>query len=172
MKRIKFLAFILVLSSFILYGEAKGVVLKSYNGNFQITLPNGWTATSSRNELNDVSDLEALNEKQGIYLMALIEAKEDFDLDLQGFNALIVDLNGEAYNTSLGKSIKTKVGSYDAYLNEFTTTLNGIKIHFWVYSIETPNYYTQLFIWGTQSDAKKISQDVQGIVDTYKELRK
>ena len=149
--------------------QSEPVVAKSDDGVFQVELPSGWK-TTAKHELNDEDNLGATKSSNDSYFMALMEKKSDFSLDLAGYKDIVVTSNAEAYKVNLDSSTPIKIGAYNGYVNEFTTTFESINCHMWIYVIETVNYYGQLFLWTKESEAAENKDEFLKIVNSFKEV--
>ena len=66
--------------------------LKSYDGKFSIEFPNGWKSSKTKNELNENSNLEAINNKNGICFIMFSKSKNELsNISLDEYNETILN---------------------------------------------------------------------------------
>lgn len=149
--------------------QSDPVIAKSENAPFQVEIPDGWEIAEP-GELNEEADLEVMNEDESMYFIAIMEDKRDLDVDLESYRDLIVQMNEESYEASFNESVATKVGEYDAYLNEFEITEDNLKYHIWLFSFETDHYFGQLFTWTLVSQSEENEAEILDIVNSFEEV--
>jgi len=150
--------------------KAEEALAVSDNAPFGVKLLDGWKITP-QGELNGDSDLEAVNNDEAMFFLAMMEKKEDLAIDLEEYRDIVVDMNESSYGVPLSEAKATKVGSYDAYVNEFDISSDNLNTHMWLFSVETDNYYGQLFAWTLESQVKNSKGELMDIVNSFREMK-
>ena len=101
--------------------------IKSYDGKFDIAFSNEWKLSKVKNELNENSNLEAINTKNGICFIMFSKNKEELN------NITLEEYNENILNSIKGENIissrKISVNNKEFYLTEFDSYYENMLIH-------------------------------------------
>lgn len=146
--------------------------IKSYDGKFDIAFSQEWKLTKEKNELNENSNLEAINTKNGICFIMFSKTKDSLNnISLKEYNETILNgIKGE--NIISSKQIKSN--DKDLYITEFDSYYENMLVHYLLYTLETDNYYHQVMVALINKDLKnnykKQCKDINNILSTIKEI--
>ena len=104
--------------------------IKSYDGKFALIFNNEWKLSKVKNELNENSNLEAINNKNGVCFIMFSKSKEDLNnISLEEYNTNILHgINGEnIISSNKIKQIRMKNELYN--LGKTQINYEGIKIN-------------------------------------------
>lgn len=146
--------------------------IKSYDKKFSIIFNNEWKLSKNKNELNENSNLEAVNIKKGICFIMFSKAKETLnDISLYEYNENILN-SMESENIIV--SNKIKINNKDMYMTEFNSYYKNMLIHYLLYTLETENYYHQIMAAlinkNAENNYEKQCIQINNILSTIKEL--
>ncbi|MEI0559878.1 hypothetical protein [Brachyspira intermedia] len=142
--------------------------IKSYDGKFALIFNNEWKLSKVKNELNENSNLEAINNKNGVCFIMFSKSKEDLNnISLEEYNTNILhSINGE----NIISSNKMKVNNKEMYITEFDSYYENTLVHYLLYTLETENYYHQVMVALIKNDYKKQCKQINNILSTIREL--
>lgn len=146
--------------------------IKSYDGKFDIAFSNEWKLSKVKNELNENSNLEAINTKNGICFIMFSKNKEELNnITLEEYNENILNgIKGE--NIISSRSIKAN--DKDLYITEFDSYYENVLVHYLLYTLETKNYYHQVMVALINNNIKnnhsKKIKDINNILSTIREI--
>ncbi len=142
----------------------------SADGKVQREMPKKWQTYTG--QLNQEADIEVGSKDQSKFAMALIEDRTDADVTLQEYNDFIIEYYAndmitdcEPYETQ-----DATVNGCPAKFTQLTGKVEGMKVTYWVYAIETETTYTQAIGWTYQSKGDKNSDEINTVLQTFKEL--
>ena len=116
--------------------------LKSYDGRFVIEFPDEWKASKEQNELNENSNLEAVNNKKGICFIMFSKHKNELNnINLYEYNKTIFNSIKEE---NIISSRKININNKTMYATEFNSYYENMLIHYILYTLETENYFHQV----------------------------
>ncbi|KLI40733.1 hypothetical protein SZ51_00035, partial [Brachyspira hyodysenteriae] len=101
--------------------------IKSYDGKFALIFNNEWKLSKVKNELNENSNLEAINNKKGVCFIMFSKSKENLNnISLEEYNTSILNgINGE----NIISSNKIKVNNKEMYVTEFDSYYENTLVH-------------------------------------------
>lgn len=116
--------------------------IKSYDGMFDIAFSNDWKLSKEKNELNENSNLEAINTRNGICFIMFSKNKSDLNnISLEEYNDTVLhSINSENIISSKKKKINNKY----MYITEFDSYYESMLVHYLLYTLETENHYHQV----------------------------
>lgn len=146
--------------------------IKSYDGKFDITFTNEWKLSKEKNELNENSNLEAINNRNGICFIMFSRTKDELN------NITLDEYNNNILNSINGENIishnKIRVNDKEIYVTEFDSYYENMLVHYLLYTLETENYYHQVMAAlidnNIKNDYKKQCKNINSILSTIKEL--
>ncbi len=116
--------------------------LKSYDGKFSIEFPNGWKSSKVKNELNENSNLEAINNKNGICFIMFSKSKNELsNISLDEYNETILNSIKEE---NIISNDKISINNKTIHITEFNSYYENMLIHYILYTLETENYFHQV----------------------------
>ncbi|WP_300369962.1 hypothetical protein [Brachyspira sp.] len=146
--------------------------IKSYDGKFDIMFNNEWKLSKTKNELNENSNLEAINSKNGICFIMFSKAKYELNnISLDEYNdSILSSIKGE----NIIASNKIIINNKNIYMTEFDSYYENMLIHYLLYTLETENYYHQIMAAlinnNLKNDYKKQCKQINDILYTIREL--
>ena len=147
--------------------------LKSYDGRFVIEFPDEWKASKEQNELNENSNLEAVNNKKGICFIMFSKHKNELNnINLYEYNKTIFNSIKEE---NIISSRKISINNKTMYVTEFNSYYENMLIHYILYTLETENYFHQVMAALINNNLKIKKHKVQfntinNILSTLKEI--
>lgn len=146
--------------------------IKSYDGKFVITFTNEWKLSKEKNELNDNSNMEAINNRKGICFIMFSKSKEELNnISLEEYNTNILHSINEE---NIIYSNKIKANDKEIYITEFDSYYENMLVHYLLYTLETENYYHQVMVAlinnSIKHDYKKRCKQINNILSTIREL--
>ena len=123
---------------------AGGAVVTGTKGVSRLTLPPGWERTTG---MNDEADLQAINHRDNLALIAISESKADFDaaLDLDGYAKIILDLvSAKIKNPVVGPPTHLTLGGRQAVRFRVTGMANSVRLGFVLTFVDGERYFYQI----------------------------
>ncbi len=147
------------------------ITFTSYNGIFEITVPNNWRLAEQRGMLNPAADIELINDENLYYLIILMENKNDLNISYSEYKNSSFKLIEETYNIKIDNSqIKELINNENNIFSyDFTTTLNEEEICMNIYILETKNYYGKCLVWSSEINHNQ-DIDLNNIIQSLKEI--
>ena len=146
--------------------------IKSYDGRFYMSFSKHWKLSNKKNELNENSNLEAINSKNGICLIMFSKSKEELNnISLNEYNDDILhSIEENILNTN-----KIKINNRELYIIEFNSYYNNTLIHYILYTLSTENYYHQVMVAFINNKFHNIKnnkyfKEINNILSTLKEI--
>lgn len=150
-------------SDLISENEAETVNIASIDGKYEITADSSWVELTG--ELSADATLEVGNATDNYYLVVISENKVDFDMDLAGYNEVILDMmssDPNATNPIQYDTVTVKLDNgMDAYKTRLDLTYDGINAVYWIYALETEEEYVQLVGY----TLKSVGEENESIID-------
>ena len=141
--------------------------VKSYDKKFEIKFPNNWRLSKEKNELNENSNLEITNNEKGLCLIMFSKNKKELNnITLDEYNQNTV--NGIKENNVIVSSKKNIIHKKEVYVTEFYSNYKEVDVHYFIYVLETENYYHQFMI--AYMGNKNYSNNINRIISTLKEI--
>ena len=150
-------------------GKTKEILAS--DGTIQCVVPDSWQDLEG--QLNQVASLEVADVGTDCYMVAIPELKDDFDadLDLEGYNKIIIEnVTNMAKDAEIVSSENIELGENPAILTKVKGTVEGVKIMYWVCSVEFPSYYTQVMGWTLSGKADKYEEQILSVVRSVTEI--
>ena len=147
--------------------------MKSYDGKFHIEFPVEWKSSKEKNELNENSNLEAINSKNGICFIMFSKSKEEANnINLNEYNESILN-NLKEENIVSNKQVN--INNKTMHITEFNSYYENMLIHYILYTLETENYFHQIMVAfiNNNYDIKKYKKQfniINNILSTLKEI--
>ncbi|MEI0539266.1 hypothetical protein [Brachyspira pulli] len=146
--------------------------IKSYDGKFDIAFTNEWKLSKEKNELNENSNLEAVNSRNGVCFIMFSKTKDSLN------NISLDDYNENILNSIKGENIisskKISVNNKEFYLTEFDSYYENMLVHYLLYTLETENYHHQVMVAlinnNNKNNYKRQCKDINNILSTIKEI--
>ncbi|WP_295160421.1 hypothetical protein [uncultured Brachyspira sp.] len=141
--------------------------IKSYDGKFSMLFSKDWKLSENKNELNENSNLEAINNKKGVCIIMFSKSKNELgNITLEEYNNIILSsIEGE--NIISLKNIK--FNNKEIYSAQFNSYYKNMPVNYILYALETENYYHQ-FMAALIGGSKK-NKYLNNILSTIKELQ-
>ncbi len=146
--------------------------IKSYDGKFDIMFDKEWKLSKTKNELNENSNLEAINNKNGVCFIMFSKNKDELNnINLDEYNdSILSSIKGE----NIIASNKIKINNKEFHMTEFDSYYENMLVHYILYTLETENYYhqvmTALISNNIKNDYKKQCRQINNILSTIREL--
>ncbi len=147
------------------------ITFTSYNGIFEITVPNNWRLAEQRGMLNPAADIELINDENLYYLITLMENKKDLNFSYNEYKNSSLKVIEETYNIKIDKNKVKELANNENNIVSYTfnTTLNEVEICMNIYILGTKNYYGKCLVWSSKTNH---NQDINlsSIIQSIKEI--
>lgn len=145
--------------------------LTSPDQRIQIVVPGGWTVDKT---LNDIAVIQASNRLSEMYVIVIVEGKEDFEegTTLDYFASL--SRNGLAEKVTGEQStepVPFQVSGHSAMEYQMEGSVDNIKIKYICTVIETPTNFYQIFTWTLPSRFEQNRETLRGVMQSFKEVQ-
>jgi hypothetical protein len=144
------------------------VVIRSTDGQIQISAPPTWKSTT---ELNDKAELQASDTSKQMYLIVLTDNKADYtDMDLDKHSRTTLDVLTKAMTSSYktGPTSLTIDGN-PAVQYEVRGEIKSLNVVYLHTTVETPSHYQQIVAWTLQTTYDEREQSLKNIIESFKE---
>ncbi len=148
--------------------DTSPVVVKSTDGQFQVTIPSGWSVQS---ELNDEADIQAATFRKNSYVVVLSESKADFEDPT-------IKRHSELTRTALLKSAtggRITAGPKEFQINvqpalqyEIRGAINFIKVVYLHTTVDTGQHLHQILAWTLPSGYDGNRAEIESVVNSFK----
>ena len=145
-------------------------IISSYNGIFQISVPNNWKLIEQRGKLNPAADIELVDNENLYYCIFLMENKLDLNISYSEYKRLSFKLIEDTYNTKIDKTDTLNSNGYDINYTKLNTKLNDNDISMYAYILETKNYYGKCLIWSSLNNSTALDSITNDIIKGFKEI--
>ena len=151
---------------------SKAETFISRDQQFQITAPSSWRNDST---LNEEADISISNDFGVKYFMVLSEKKDDFEsgVNLQDY-LQIVEGNYEVEMTERPVQLpqETSVNGYPAIAFSFEQQVEDeVEITYVVTVVDTGTHFHQLHAWTLASKYDGVKEELQGIMQSFQEVK-
>ncbi len=141
--------------------------IKSYDKKFEMKFSNKWHVSKEKNELNENSNLELINNKDSLCFIMFSKNKTEVNnITLEEYNQNTV--NGIRENNIILSSNKITIHKKNVYITEFYSNYKDVDVHYSIYVLETNNYYHQFMI--ASMSGKNYYSKIKNILSTLKEI--
>ena len=141
--------------------------IKSYDKKFEMKFSNKWHVSKEKNELNENSNLELINNKDSLCFIMFSKNKTEVNnINLEEYNQNTV--NGIRENNIILSSNKITIHKKNVYITEFYSNYKDVDVHYSIYVLETNNYYHQFMI--ASMSGKNYYSKIKNILSTLKEI--
>ena len=147
---------------------AGGAVVTGTKGVSRLTLPPGWERTTG---MNAEADLQAVNHRDGLALIAMSESKVDFDasLDIDGYARIILDLMSEKIkNAVVGPPSHLTIGGHQAVRFRVTGVANSVRLGFALTFVDGDRYFHQITVSSRESTFEANRPAMNAAVATFR----
>ena len=142
----------------------------SYNGVFEITVPNSLKIPEQRGKLNEAADLELIDNANLYYCIFIMENKLDLNLNYNEFANISYKIIEDTYNTKVDKKYNIDINGYHTSYTKLNSKLGEDEISMYAYILETKNYYGKCLIWSSINNSNELDKITNDIVKNFKEL--
>lgn len=152
--------------------QGKTAEIVSPDGSVACEAPAGWQ--NAEGQLNSEAVLEAANTETEEYLVVLTELRSDFDpdLNLQGYNKIVVDnILGAAQDTQVISEEKTEFNGNAAFLTKISAAVEDTEITYWIVTEEWPEHYVQAAAWTLTENADKTETEILSLIRSVKRMK-
>ena len=141
--------------------------IKSYDKKFEMKFSNKWHISKEKNELNENSNLELINNEQSLCLIMFSKKKSEVNnITLEEYNKNTV--NGIRENNIILGTKKSIISKKNVYITEFYSNYKDVNVHYSIYVLETNNYFHQFMI--ASMSGKNYYNKIKSILSTLKEI--
>ena len=149
------------------------LVHNSYDKKFNISAPATYKEIDSKHELNKKAIIELNNEDESAYVLVIVTAKEDSDLNFNEYKKEVFKQREEFFDTKISRYKKVTIDGHEAeYAEIYYTNPSSINLYVRSYAIETDNYFGQMVLWTLASNEKSIQDEFDKIASSFIELNK
>jgi len=145
----------------------RSTTVKSSDGKFQLTVPDGWKETSG---LHDKARIQVANEGAELYVIVLTESKSDSGADtLDKFTELMRNaLKEQKGATDTAQPESVTVNGNEARQFELHGTLNNVKAVTLVNIVETQDHFHQVISWTSQAKYDENKATLKQVIDSFR----
>lgn len=141
--------------------------IKSYDKKFEMKFSNKWHLSKEKNELNENSNLELINNKDSLCLIMFSKNKNELNnITLEEYNQNTA--NGIRENNIILSSKKNIIAKKSVYTTEFYSNYKDVNVHYTIYVLETNNYYHQFM--AASMNSKNYYNKIKNILSSLKEI--
>jgi hypothetical protein len=147
-------------------------VLKTDDGKFQISLPDGWSKAS---DLNDKADLQAWNKTKAMYAIVLIENAEDLagSMTLDKFTDITKKSLMSKYESPVASTPESvSINGSEGRQYELKGTKETTALDLLVTTVKSPNSYSQIITWTVPSKMADNKTTLKQVTESFKEAKK
>jgi hypothetical protein len=166
------LLFVAVLACKSIQSPDNPTVLTSPDGKFQLTVPDGWSKTT---DLHDKAEIQAVNKSKSMYVIVLIESKEDLakDMTLDDFTAITKKSLMSKYGSPEASTPESVlINGNDAKQYELKGTKDAASVDLIVSTVKTPSYFTQILAWTLPSKMSDNRDTLKKVTESFREVAK
>jgi hypothetical protein len=148
--------------------SAEDAVVKSTDGQFQVTIPSGWSAQSA---LNDAADIQVANPRTESYVIVLSEPKADFENPT-------IEWHSELTRTMMLKSLtggqitagpkEFQINGQPALQYEIRGTVGSIKVVYLHTTVDTGQHLHQILAWTLPSHYDDNRAEMESVINSFK----
>ena len=140
------------------------------------TTNNNYLVHNSYEELDEIVNklmIELNNEDESAYVLVIVTAKEDSDLNFNEYKKEVFKQREEFFDTKISRYKKVTIDGHEAeYAEIYYTNPSSINLYVRSYAIETDNYFGQMVLWTLASNEKSIQDEFDKIASSFIELNK
>jgi hypothetical protein len=146
----------------------RSTTVKSFDGKFQLTLPDGWKETTG---LHDKATIQVANEPAELYVIVLTESKSDSgaDVTLDKFTELMRNsLKEKKGATDTAQPESVTINGNEARQFELHGTLNNVKAVTLVNMVETQDHFHQVISWTSQAKYDENKATLKQVINSFR----
>jgi len=166
------LLFLAVLACKSIQSPDNPTVLTSQDGKFQLTVPDGWSKTT---DLHDKAEIQADNKSRSMYVIVLIENKEDLakDMTLDDFTEITKKSLMSKYGSPEASAPEpVSINGNDAKQYELKGTKDTASVDLIVSTVKTPSHFTQILAWTPPSKMSDNRDTLKKVTESFREVAK
>lgn len=147
--------------------EEKSKTVTSYDGQYTLMVPKGWTDEGQ--EANEDAVLTMGSADGALGMNILSEPREDFaqDMTLEEFAELSLE-SMAVENKVPGDASKLTLDGRPAVLQQMAGDVDELRIHYWIYATEYEDAFARFIFFCVPSDQDKAFPTVQTIVQSIR----
>ena len=159
-------ALVYVPSLFFNQNQTPEKVVKSIDGQIQVTVPSGWTESS---ELNDDAVLEVGNVWDELFLIVILENKRDFiSVDLEYYSQVTTEaLISDIESPEKSQPLELLIHNNRAIQYEIRGTVEDLNIAYLHTSVEDSQNYYQVLAWTLSSQFHNKESILQDVIQSF-----
>jgi len=166
------LLFVAILACKSFQSPEKSAILKSPDGKFQLTVPDGWSKTT---DLHNKADIQAANRSKEMYVIVLIENEDDLakDMTLDEFTDITRKSLISKYGSPEASALESvSINGNDARQYELKGTKDTASVDLIVSTVKTPTNYTQILAWTLPSKMSDNKETLKKVTESFREVSK
>lgn len=150
--------------------KVKTKTLMDVEETFEITVPGGW---KEQDGLNDRADLQAGARIANLFVIVLVESKEDLDnISLEGHSDLTrLALMDSLTNIDQSEPKHLMIDKKPALQYEIRGTMDHVKIVYLHTTVESPTRFYQILAWTIPSRWRKDQGTLKKVTNYFRELK-
>jgi bifunctional DNA-binding transcriptional regulator/antitoxin component of YhaV-PrlF toxin-antitoxin module len=148
--------------------SGQSTTIKSADGKFQLTVPDGWKETSG---LHDKARIQAANERDELYVIVLSESKSDSgpDITLDKFTDLMrKSLMEKKGATDSAQPEPVTINGNDTRQYELHGTVANVKAAFLVSTVETQDHFHQVITWAKETKYDENKATLKRVIESFR----
>lgn len=146
----------------------RSTTVKSADGKFQLTVPDGWKAATG---LHDKATIQVSNEGAELYVIVLSESKTDSgaDFTLDKFTEIMrKSLMEKKGATDTAQPESVTVNGNEARQFELHGTIANVKAVTLVNIVETQDHFHQVISWTTQAKYDDNKATLKQVINSFR----
>lgn len=148
------------------------LVVASEDGLTQVTLPEGW---QRQQDLHQEAEIQVANPRRDLYVIVLSEAKMDFDnITFEEHSRFTREpLMKNLANAKLESGPKQlTINERPAVQYEISGVLDKIRVRYIHTTIDGATKFHQVLAWSLPSNYEKYHNELDAVINSFKELPK
>ncbi len=150
--------------------EADLTAIRSSDGGWQLTLPEGMKATD---QLNIDAQLQAADPDTERYVILISERKSDFPAETtltSFFDGVVANMKSSTQEAEVGPTEKISIQGKSAMRTQLTAKVEGVdpKVTYLITAVETDGAFNNILCWSTADDFAKHQASLRLTADSLR----
>lgn len=149
-------------------GVKEPTILKSPDGQTQVTIPTGWKEDKT---LHEEAVIQARDVASEVCVLVFTESKDDFDeMTVDKYSELIRSHTMEAIKSpQLSSPSRLTINGYPALQYEIRGSVDNVKLVYLQVAVESAQSFHQIVTWTTPSLFEKNRSQMESVIASFKE---
>jgi hypothetical protein len=144
------------------------VQLTSSDGKYSLEIPDKWKDMQAA--LSSDSVLACGNNAKEQYLIIIPDSKSELSMNFSEYTSVILHQIGtNMENAVIDQTADFEIPGHAATRTTVSGTADGLKVRYWVYTVDCPEDYLQIVAWTLQDKAEETEQTYDQVAQSLKE---